>query len=68
MTFFSSLVFYRGQEKLDKNFMWLKKLILLKFHEEAAIVPALSEKLRYCKSENSDRTSYSKQTSHFHLL
>lgn len=69
MTFFSSLEFYKGQEKLDKIFMWFKKLILLKFHEDAATATAQSEKLRHCKSENSDRiTAHLKQAPHFHLL
>lgn len=40
MTFFLSLDFYKGQEKLDENFMWLKKLSLLNFNKKVATAKA----------------------------
>lgn len=40
MTFFLSLDFYKGQDKLDENFMWFKKLSLLNFNKKAATATA----------------------------
>lgn len=37
---FLSLDFYKGQEKLDENFMWFKKLGLLNFNKKVATATA----------------------------
>lgn len=38
--FFLSLDFYKGQEKLDENFIWFKKLSLLNFNKKVATATA----------------------------
>lgn len=40
MTFFLSLDFYKGQEKLDENFMWFKKLSVLNFNKKVETATA----------------------------